>query len=100
MFWNFWLNSYLYFFTIDFGSSRLCFKSTIVVVTTTLLDEATSWLIVLECAQKEITTILLNEIMLGLTILGAWEDSKWTKSRGKKSRGEKGSWEPKNFLYL
>ncbi len=34
--------------------------------------------------------------MLGLTILGAWEDSKGTKSRGKNSRGEKGSWEPKN----
>lgn len=90
----------MYFFTIDFGNSRLFFKSTIVVVTTTLLYKATSWFILLECAQKDLTTILLNETMLGLTILGAQEDSKGTKSRGKNSRAKEGSWKPKNVLYL
>jgi len=52
------------------------------------------------CTKKNLTTILLNETMLGLTILGAQEDSKGTKSRGKNSRGEEGSRKPKNVLYF
>jgi hypothetical protein len=34
-----------------------------------LLDEATLELIILKCAQEDVTTTLHNEIMLGLVVL-------------------------------
>jgi hypothetical protein len=55
-------------------------------------------LIILECAQKDLTTILLNETMLGLTILGAQEDSKVTKSRGQKFKGRRRKLRTKKHL--